>query len=83
MTTTCTWDVFATVDGFASADPQRLVLGATTFREFVAVMGPRTGELRDDLDPVFAGADDFDLELLDSRVLDGHIQELTYGPTLH
>jgi dihydrofolate reductase len=34
-------------------------------------------------DPVFAGAADFDLELLESRTLDGHIQELIYRPTLH
>ncbi len=35
------------------------------------------------LDPVFANAADFDLELLESRTLDGHIQELVYRPTLH
>ncbi|MEU6447622.1 dihydrofolate reductase family protein [Streptomyces sp. NPDC046979] len=35
------------------------------------------------LDPVFQGADDFDLELIDRRTLDGHIQELVYRPTLH
>jgi dihydrofolate reductase len=35
------------------------------------------------LDPIFAGARDFDLELIDHRTLDGHIQELTYRPTLH
>ena len=34
-------------------------------------------------DAVFAGAADFDLELIDSRTLDGRIQELTYRPTLH
>jgi dihydrofolate reductase len=34
-------------------------------------------------DPVFQGAADFDLELIESRTLDGHIQELTYRPTLH
>ncbi|MFF1700145.1 dihydrofolate reductase family protein [Streptomyces sp. NPDC058257] len=33
--------------------------------------------------PIFRGAADFDLELLDSRTLDGNIQELTYRPTLH
>ncbi len=149
-------------------DPsQRMVLGATTFRQFVRFMGPRSGQLTD-LDPVatrmrdmpttvvsttleepldwpdatlvvgdavevvgrlkeesdvplrshgslsmnrallaaglvdqvqvslfpvisgrtgsspiLQGADDFDLELLDSRLLDGRIQELTYLPTLH
>jgi hypothetical protein len=33
--------------------------------------------------PIFKGAADFDLELLESRTLDGHIQELTYRPALH
>jgi dihydrofolate reductase len=33
--------------------------------------------------PIFDGAADFDLELLESRTLDGHIQELVYRPTLH
>jgi dihydrofolate reductase len=35
------------------------------------------------LDPVFGGAADFDLELVEQRTLDGHTQELTYRPTLH
>jgi dihydrofolate reductase len=34
-------------------------------------------------DPIFQGAADFDLELLESRTLDGNIEELTYRPTLH
>jgi dihydrofolate reductase len=33
--------------------------------------------------PVFGGAADFDLELLESRTLDGRIAELVYRPTLH
>ncbi len=33
--------------------------------------------------PIFGGAADFDLELLESRTFDGNIQELTYRPTLH
>jgi dihydrofolate reductase len=33
--------------------------------------------------PVFAGAADFDLEIVESRTLDGNIQELIYRPTLH
>lgn len=33
--------------------------------------------------PVFEGAADFDLELLESRAFDGRIQELVYRPTLH
>jgi dihydrofolate reductase len=33
--------------------------------------------------PIFGGAGDFDLELLESRTLDGHTQELVYRPTAH
>ena len=33
--------------------------------------------------PIFKGAADFDLELLESRTLDRNIQELIYRPTLH
>ncbi|MBP2368471.1 dihydrofolate reductase family protein [Pseudonocardia parietis] len=44
---------------------------------FPAITG-RTG-----LEPIFQGAADFDLELLEHRTLDGHIQELIYRPTLH
>ncbi|TWF74247.1 dihydrofolate reductase [Pseudonocardia hierapolitana] len=42
------------------------------------VITGRTG-----VEPIFGGAADFDLELLESRTLDGNIQELTYRPTLH
>jgi dihydrofolate reductase len=35
------------------------------------------------LEPIFQGAADFDLELIESRTFDGHIQELIYRPTLH
>jgi dihydrofolate reductase len=35
------------------------------------------------LEPIFQGAADFDLELIENRTLDGHIQELIYRPTLH
>jgi dihydrofolate reductase len=42
------------------------------------VITGQTGE-----DPIFQGAADFDLELIESRTLDGNIQELTYRPTLH
>jgi dihydrofolate reductase len=34
-------------------------------------------------DPIFQGAADFDLELIESRTLDDDIQELVYRPTLH
>jgi dihydrofolate reductase len=33
--------------------------------------------------PVFKGAADFDLELIESRTLDGRTQELIYRPALH
>ncbi|MCM2389737.1 dihydrofolate reductase family protein [Streptomyces albipurpureus] len=33
--------------------------------------------------PIFPGAADFDLELIEHRTLDGRIQELVYRPTLH
>jgi dihydrofolate reductase len=42
------------------------------------VITGQTGE-----SPIFKGAADFDLELLEHRTLDGHIQELIYRPTLH
>jgi len=34
-------------------------------------------------EPIFQGAADFDLELIESRTLDGHIHELIYQPSLH
>jgi dihydrofolate reductase len=40
-----------------------------------------TGETGEN--PIFRGAPDFDLELVEHRTLDGHIQELSYRPTLH
>jgi dihydrofolate reductase len=42
------------------------------------VITGRTGQ-----DPVFQGAEDFDLELIECRTLDGRTQELIYRPTLH
>lgn len=42
------------------------------------VITGRTG-----LDPIFQGAADFDLELIEHLTLDGDIQELVYRPTLH
>jgi dihydrofolate reductase len=35
------------------------------------------------VEPIFQGAADFDLELIESRTLGGHTQELVYRPTLH
>lgn len=40
-----------------------------------------TGKTGDD--PIFRGAADFDLELIESRTLDTDILELVYRPTLH
>jgi dihydrofolate reductase len=40
-----------------------------------------TGQTGDQ--PIFQGAADFDLELINSRTLDGSIQELIYTPALH
>jgi hypothetical protein len=40
-----------------------------------------TGQTGDD--PIFQGAADFDLELIETRTLDGRIQELIYRPALH
>ncbi|MEU6032508.1 dihydrofolate reductase family protein [Streptomyces tauricus] len=42
------------------------------------VITGRTG-----LDPIFQGAADFDLELIESRTLDGRTQVLVYRPALH
>lgn len=42
------------------------------------VVSGRTGA-----EPIFEGAADFDLELLEHRLLDGRIQELIYRPALH
>jgi dihydrofolate reductase len=36
---------------------------------------------RSGTDPILRGAGDFDLELLETRTLDGHTQELIYRPT--
>ena len=35
------------------------------------------------LDPIFQGSADFDLELIESRTLDGHTLELIYRPIVH
>ncbi len=42
------------------------------------VITGQTGEA-----PIFQGAADFDLDLIESRTLDGNIQELIYRPILH
>src|SRR3954452_22052930 len=35
------------------------------------------------LEPIFQGAADFDLQLVENRTLDGHVQELIYRPSIH
>jgi dihydrofolate reductase len=47
----------------------------------VSVFPVITGQTGDA--PIFQGAADFDLELIETRTLDGNIQELVYSPTLH
>ncbi|PRY56734.1 dihydrofolate reductase family protein [Glycomyces artemisiae] len=42
------------------------------------VISGRTGT-----DAIFAGAEDFDLDLIGTRTFDGRTQELVYRPTLH
>ena len=42
------------------------------------VISGRTGT-----EPIFGGAEDFDLELIESQTLDGRIQELNYRATRH
>ena len=191
MTATYTFDIFSSIDGYASYTPpadwggywgkqgpeflehrlavcseeQRLVLGASTFRQFVELLGPieaseldpvntrmktmpttvvsttlqgpldwpdatlvsgdaieHVAQLKQEsemplrshgslsmnralmaaglvdrvqltifpvitgqtgVEPIFGGAADFDLELIESRTFDGHIQELIYRPALH
>ena len=41
------------------------------------VISAQTGD-----EPIFEGAGDFDLDLLETRTLDGRTQELVYRPTL-
>ncbi|SEE17474.1 dihydrofolate reductase family protein [Jiangella alba] len=38
---------------------------------------------RSGTEPIFQGAADFDLELIETRTLDGRTQELVYRPSLH
>jgi riboflavin biosynthesis pyrimidine reductase len=44
----------------------------------IPVISGQTGS-----EPILKGAADFDLELLESRLFDGRIQELIYRPSLH
>jgi len=61
--------------------PMNRALMALVDRIQLTVFPVITGQTGDE--PIFLGAADFDLELIDSRTLDGNIQELVYRPTLH
>jgi len=58
-----------------------LMAAALVDRVQVTIFPVITGQTG--LEPIFQGAADFDLELVESRTLDGHTQELIYRPTLH
>jgi dihydrofolate reductase len=66
--------------GSLSMNRALLAAGLVDFVQvtFFPVITGRTG-----LAPIFRGAADYDLELVDQRTLDGHLQELTYRPTRH
>jgi dihydrofolate reductase len=61
--------------------PMNRALMALVDRIQLTVFPVITGQTGDD--PIFLGAADFDLELIDSRTLDGNIQELVYRQILH
>jgi hypothetical protein len=64
---------------------QRMVFGANTYRAHAQMLasGIEESELSDRWVTRMRSAPDFDLELVEQRTLDGHIQELVYRPTLH
>ncbi|HZR54961.1 MAG TPA: dihydrofolate reductase family protein [Streptosporangiaceae bacterium] len=66
--------------GSLSVNHALMVAGLVDFVQVTIfpVLTGRTGQ-----EPVFPGTADFDLELIESRTLDGHTQELIYRPALH
>ena len=58
-------------------------LMAADLVDFVRVMVFPVISGRTGTEPIFKGAADFDLEMVDSRTPDSNIQELIYLPTLH
>lgn len=62
--------------GSGVRDPWGTLVDRVQVRLFPVVTG-RTGT-----DPIFRGAADLDLELIENRTLDGHIRELVLRPTL-
>jgi hypothetical protein len=73
MTAAYTWNVFSTIN-VPLRSPASLV-GRRQVTIFPAILG-RTGT-----SPILGGAGDCDLELLESRTLDGHAQDVVYRPT--
>jgi dihydrofolate reductase len=66
--------------GSLSMNRALMAVGLVDFLQ-VTIFPVITGQTGDD--PIFDGAADFDLELIESRTLDGDIQELVYRPTVH
>jgi dihydrofolate reductase len=59
----------------------RALMAAGLVDRLQVTLFPITGQTG--LGPIFQGAADFDLELIEHRTLDGHVQELVYRPTVH
>ncbi|MCV7039292.1 deaminase [Mycolicibacterium moriokaense] len=66
--------------GSLSMNRALMAVGLVDFLQ-VTIFPVITGQTGDD--PIFDGAADFDLELIESRTLDGDIQELVYRSTVH
>ena len=66
--------------GSLSMNRALLAAGLVDFVQ-VSVFPVITGETG--AEPIFGGAADFDLELVEQRTLDGRTLELVYRPTLH
>src|SRR4051812_14976604 len=64
--------------GSLSMNRALMAAGLVDLVQVTPVITGRTG-----INPVFQGAADFDLELVEQRTLDGRTQELVYRPTLH
>ena len=64
-----------------SLSMNQALMAASLVDRVQVTLFPVTGQTG--VNPFFQGAADFDLELVEHRTLDGHIQELIYRPTLH
>jgi hypothetical protein len=74
MSAVYTFDVFSSLDGFASVSGGDSGGPSYMASRWASNSGPCLPQY---------GAADFDLELLETRRLDGRTQELVYRPTLH